>query len=405
LATVPPFALDPAATPRDARFDEPPARELKRIVGQLPRRGLDPRILRALWPLLADRPLERALVAVDALAQTLFAPDADGAFVAELRQATKPLGAARPAPGQLGVDLNTHAAATLLATVARDPSLAQRPTADLLVLAYDFHLGALDELGRRGDPLLAKPDVQTSVLAYARLLQLAHLPSLASVYLDWLGRSVGQRAAALPLCETLFDAEVPRKIPGDAVRPGDVPDAELADVAEYLLYRSLLALGDARRALAMARENARGRASERGPPSLRLDVVRAHLASIFPSAASDFAVPMARVEAACASDKLWRYAAQVRVAVASRREPGRALQLWHDYLTGFGNDYGCGYDLMQSAPEPVRRDGVRLLAREAFFLPHERAPWKLLALSLADKPAVHAAVTELDARLRAQAEP
>jgi hypothetical protein len=53
----------------------------------------------------------------------------------------------------------------------------------------------------------------------------------------------------------------------------------------------------------------------------------------------------------------------------------------------------------------VRRDGVRLLAREAFFLPHERAPWKLLALSLADKPAVHAAVTELDGRLRAQAEP
>jgi hypothetical protein len=93
------------------------------------------------------------------------------------------------------------------------------------------------------------------------------------------------------------------------------------------------------------------------------------------------------------------------VAVASRRQPERALQLWHNYLTGFGNDYGCGYDLMQSAPEAVRRDGVRLLAREAFFLPHERAPWKLLALSLADKPAVHAAVTELDGRLRAQAEP
>ena len=53
----------------------------------------------------------------------------------------------------------------------------------------------------------------------------------------------------------------------------------------------------------------------------------------------------------------------------------------------------------------MRRDGVRLLAREAFFLPHERAPWKLLAMALGDKVAVHAAVSELDGRLRAQAEP
>ena len=84
LATVPAVVLDPGATPRDARFDEPPALQLKRILGQLPRRGLDPRLVRALWPLLADRPLERGLVACDVLAQTLFAPEADAAFVVEL---------------------------------------------------------------------------------------------------------------------------------------------------------------------------------------------------------------------------------------------------------------------------------------------------------------------------------
>jgi hypothetical protein len=403
LATVPPQFLDPAATPRDARLDEPPALQPKRLLGQLPRRGLDPRLVRALWPTLAERPLERALIASDVLAQSIFSSD-DG-LVGELRQAVRRLGKARPAPGQLGVDLNAHPAATLLATVARDPALERRPTPDLLALAYEFHLGALDELGRRGDPLLAKADVRASVLAYARLLQLAHLPSLASVYLDWLSRALGQRTAALPLCETLFDAEAPRKIPGDAIRRGDVPDAELNDVAEYLVYRSLLALGDAGRAQSMAHDSFARREPDLGPPSLRLDVVRAHLGAIFPAPNGAGVVPLARVEQACCGDRLWRYAAQVRVAVAARSEPARALQLWHDYLTGFGNDYGCGYDLLQSAPEPVRRDGVRLLAREAFFLPHERAPWKLLAMSLGDKAAVHAAVTEIDGRLRAQAEP
>lgn len=398
LATAPPPLIDPTAAPPDARLVEPPATQPKRILGQMARRGLDPALVRALWPTLVARPLERALFAADVLAQSLLAPPKDDPLLGELRSAARQLGKARPGDGRLGVDLNAHSAASLVAELARDPSLARRPNADLLALAYEFHFGALDELVRRGDALLGKHEVRTSIRAYARLLQLAHLPSLASVYYDWLSRVVGWRAPALELCETLFDAEAPQKIPGDAIRKGDVPDAELNDVAEYLVYRSYLALGDPGRSLSLWRENLAKREAALGPPSLRLDVVSAHLSAIF----GQPAVPLQRVEEACAHDRLWRYAAHVRALVAVQTAPERALQLFHDYVTGFGNDFGCGFDVLRAAPEPLKRDVARLLAREAFHLPHERAPWRLLVMALGDRSSIHAAATEIDARLRAQ---
>ena len=71
----------------------------------------------------------------------------------------------------------------------------------------------------------------------------------------------------------------------------------------------------------MAHESFAQRAPELGPPSPRLEVVRAHLGAIFNRGPNGDVVPLARVEQACAGDKLWRYAAQVRVAVAARQQP------------------------------------------------------------------------------------
>jgi hypothetical protein len=112
-------------------------------------------------------------------------------------------------------------------------------------------------------------------------------------------------------------------------------------------------------------------------------------------------VPRARLDEACARDRLWRYAAHVRTMFAAQTDPN-ALQVYHDFLTAFGNDFGCGYDVLQGAPQPMRRDIGRLLAREAFHLPHERAPWKLLVIALGDRSEVHAATSEIDRRLAAQ---
>src|ERR1041385_428909 len=66
--------IDPDSAPRDARLTEPVAGDIKRILGQMARRGSDPELVRALWAKLDGRPLERALVAIDVLAQALWPP-------------------------------------------------------------------------------------------------------------------------------------------------------------------------------------------------------------------------------------------------------------------------------------------------------------------------------------------
>src|SRR6185369_4055455 len=102
-------------------------------------------------------------------------------------------GAARPSGGELGVDLNAHAARALIEQHALQPELGRTTTIELLALSYEQHLGALDELLRRDDDLLARPATRESIHAFARLAALARLPTLASVYLDWLVRGLGWR--------------------------------------------------------------------------------------------------------------------------------------------------------------------------------------------------------------------
>jgi hypothetical protein len=391
---VPPL-LDGRGVPVDARLDEPPHALPKALLAQLARRGPDPELVRALWPRLSSRPLERALFAADVLPQAIFTPS--DPLVGELRAALRRLGPARPRAGRLGVDLNAHPAAALIAAHARDPSLARRATADLLALAYDFDLGALDELLRRRDPILDQPATRQSLHAYARLCHLAHLPSLASLYLDWLSRALGHRAAALDLCESLFDAEAPEKIPGDAIRPGDLPPPELADAGEYFIYRAFVALGDPARAQTLLQENDPKRGGPAGP---RVSVVCAHLGVVFRHPR----LPLEALDATVDADRLWRYASHVRAVAAAAAGQPRAMQLMHEHVGGFGNEFGAWYDFLQAGDDKLRRDAIRVVAREALALPHAPAPWKILAMSFGDKQTVHRVTSEIDVRLRAQQE-
>jgi hypothetical protein len=385
--------IDPDVAPRDARLAEPAAGDIKRILGQMARRGSDPGLVGALWAKLEGRPLERALVAVDVLAQAIWSQREP--FLAELRAAASTLGAARPSNGELGVDLNAHPARALIERHARSPELGRAPTVNLLALSFEQHLGALDELLRRDDDLLARPATKDSVHAFARLAALARLPTLASVYFDWLVRGLGWRVPALDLCETLFDAGVAHKIPGTAIQPGDVREREERDVAEYLLYRAHLGVGDSDTANALLVKNMAERARWIGPPSLRVDVVCAHLGTLY----GHGNVPLARVETACAQDPLWRYGAKVRAIIAAKREPSRAVELFHAYLAGFGNDFDSSLAVVSLAPETVKRDVARILCREAYYLPHEPAPWKLLGLLFGVGAPI---ADEIDARLRRQ---
>jgi hypothetical protein len=376
--------------PPDARLDEPAASDIRRLLSQMSRRGCDPILVAALWAKLDNRPLERALVAVDVLNQAIL-PLQD-LFVAELRAAAQTLGAARPPPGELGIDLQAHRAQDLVAQHAVMAS--GRRTTDLLALAYDQDLSALYQLLLREDALIAQNATRESILAFAKLAALARLPTLASVYLDWLVRAVGWSPAAVELCETLFDAGVAHKIPSSMLsflhRNDELPSPDPNDTASHILYRSHLSVGDhasAHRLMSM-HNTQRPRWSSR---SQQLDVVCAHLATLYGQSEGS----LARVEAACEQQPLWRYGAKVRVIMAAARAPHRALAMYLAYLSNFGNDFDTGRSVLSLAPEDIKRDVARIICREAAYLPHDPAPWQLLGALVGNDAVGH----EIDARI------
>ena len=385
--------LHPDDGPSDPRLTGLPATDLKHLFGQMARRGHDLELVRAVWARLERRPLERALFAVDVLAQSIIPRNEP--LLLELQSRAHSLSTTRPRRGDLCIDLTAHPATSLIAQHARRSDIEAAESSDLLPLTYDFHLGALDALHQRGDTLISQVATCESIQSFARLAYLARLPTLASVYLDWLVRGVGWRVPVLDLCETLFDAGVPQKIPGTTIQPGDIPKKEERDTAEYLVYRSHIALGDLATASALLSQNMEQRPRWIGPPSYRLDAVRGHLGALF-GHSNDVNLP--RIEAVCMEDRLWRYAAKVRAIVAAARTPTRAFEMFHAFIGGFGNDYDMTFSVISLAPEQVKRDVARVLAREAFYLPHEPAVWKLLG-ALAGN---HAIADEIDERLKTQ---
>jgi hypothetical protein len=187
------------------------------------------------------------------------------------------------------------------------------------------------------------------------------------------------------------------KLPGNSIQPGDVPDDKLQDTAEYLTYRSHISVGDLDTANALLTQQMEQRPRWIGAPSLQLDAVRGHLGTLY-GHSSDVTLP--RLEIICAHDRLWQYAARVRAIVAAKRQPAHALEMFHTCVGSFGNDYAMSYAVLLVAPEQVKRDIARILAREAFYLPHEPSVWKLLGVLAGVGDPVAA---EVDARLRSQA--
>jgi hypothetical protein len=385
--------IDPNMAQKDPRLTEKPAADIKRIFGQMARRGHDAKLVAALYAKLEKRPLERALVAVDVLAQALWPPR--DPLVAQLRADAETLGDVAPPAGEVGIDLNAHPAMELLDRFARAPEIGRASETELLAYAYEQHLGVFAELHRRGDDLLARQGTRDSIQAFARLASLARLPTLASVYFDFLLRGLGWSGVALDLCEALFDAGIPHKIPGSALSAGDLSEREQRDAAEYCTFRAHIAIGDTDTANALLLQNNEQRPRWGYAPSPRVDVVRAHLGLLYEHGD----VTLSRVEAACNAEPLWRYGAMVRAIVGAKKAPSRAGDLWHAYLSAFGNDFESTFTVIRLVPEATKRDIAKVLCREAFHLPHEPAPWKLLGALFGVDREVRA---EIDARLTSQ---
>lgn len=389
----------------DPRLVEAPASGLFELLPQLVRRGLDPRLVAPLVDALgAERALEAAAVAWDALTRAIF-PKGDP-LVAQLVEIARPLATrARPAAAPdrpPGIDLN-HTPATELARTLGAPGRADESVVSLYEQALAHRLDALVELRRRGDPLVEAQGTRDSLVAFGRLLGLAHLPTWASLHLDVAARGLGARAAALPLCEVLFDAGTPERIPGNSIQRGDVPDDQLSDVAEYLTYRSWESLGETNQAYTLLEQNLKTRPRALGAPSARLQIVRAHLGTL----CRERPVSLERVETLLAAEGAWRYGARAAAVVAAAQAPvesARPAERVHAFLTGFGNDLRMWVEALSSARETAgwKREAFRMLVRECMALPHEPAAWKPLILFLGSKEQIAAAATEIDGVIAAQ---
>jgi hypothetical protein len=383
--------------PADVRLSAPPHEESMEVIGQMARRGLHPDLVRPLLKYLAERPLERGLLAWDALSSTLVP---DGEYLDELRAAAAPYQDLLPAPARSGIDLNAHPAEKLVPGGYED-----REELVLLALLNEHSLQALAELHRRKDPIVDKPNTHTSLQMMGRLWHLAHAPTLASVYLDYLSRVLDFRTAARDLCETMLDAAAAKRLPQDAVRAGDLPPELISDYAEYLTYRSYIAAVPPLQLFELMEENRKKRPPKMPAPSVQLQVVRAHVCALIKKPGP---LSLEALDQICDTHKTWRYAARVRVSVAAQVLPPRSkkpLAMVHHYLTGFGNDLHTCYEALMVGPAEAawKQEMLPMLVRELRGLPHEVGAWRALIMMIAgSKLAMMEATQEITARIEKQ---
>jgi hypothetical protein len=383
--------------PDDPRLHLVPGVRSDEMITLMVRRGADPRLIAPLLARLEGRPLERGLVAWDALKRSILPPG--DPLLAELKRAARAIAEILP-----DIDLNRWPADAIIRRFSGLEARAQDHETAILERTLEQDLSALGELVRRGDVITRRVGLLDSLRAYAGSLHLARLPLLASVYLDWITRR-GHRPAALDLCEVLFDAGAPQCIPGDAIQQGDLPAQELAEAAEYLTYRTWISLGELRHAHDLFRENEAKRPKTAPARSPRLVMVAAHLGAL----AGEKDIALSRVDRICEKDRLWRYGNQVRVIATAAQSPPDSpepLNRLHEVVSAFGNDLRMWSEaLTVGHPESAwRKESARLLGREARALPHEPALWKVMLMFLGDQPTIQRGVDQIDGLIKAQCE-
>jgi hypothetical protein len=383
--------------PKDVRLDMPPNDEALEVVGQMSRRGLHPILLRPLLKYLLERPLERGLLAWDALSSTLVP---DGELYGELRAAAGPFIDVLPAPARSCIDLNAHPAEKLIPGGYED-----KQEIVLLALANEHSLQALAELKRRKDPIVERSGTHTSLQMMGRLWHLAHAPTLAAVYLDYLSRDLGDRAAARDLCEAMFDAAAAKRLPVDAIRKDDLPPEMMSDYAEYATYRSHLTAVEPRQLFELMEKNRKQRPPKMPAPSVQLQVVRAHVCAMLKRPGP---LSLEELDQICETHKTWRYASRVRVSVAAQVLPPRSpkpLAMVHHYVTGFGADLHTLYEALMVGPAEAtwKQEMLPMLMREVAGIPHEVGVWRaIIVMIAADKPSMSQAMREITARIEQQ---
>lgn len=373
-------ALFTTVAPPDTALDAAAESDLIPLLTQMIRRGLDPALVDAAMGAFEARPLERGLIAWDALTQSTI-PDWEATRLNRLQSAAERVRDVLPPPGESGI----------LTTVAPDAVVARFVTDELRAGGVDrwldgvsiHELAAYEALrlsaGKAIDEVRAA-GMLDELRTFARLLALAHLPTLASFYLHYAWRVLGDEQALPLLCETLCDAEAPELSPASLF-----PDGKPAgDLAEYVTLRTLILRG--------APDVAFGRLGELFGGGQAPDVARLsdRIALVYAELGADLGelrVPAQRISQIAVGDRLWRYAARIAVTLALRFSPANSPlpgQAIETFVRSFGDDVRLWRAVLSrpSTDQPWFASALGVLVRETVARPHARPCWQALEYAL-----------------------
>jgi hypothetical protein len=375
----------PSPAALDAGLTTPLTTDPIVALDQLRRRGLDPRLVQVFYKWLERRPLELGLFAWDVLSGSLL-PRSEELLLARLRKAAHAVTDVLPGAGRGFVDTGRLTAQELVERVAI-PAFQEMEEKEQFDVVRFAGLAALEinvAVSEPGDADLAR--ALTAARQMARYFDLAHLPTLATFYYNYLWKRAGLREAAADYVEAMLDANAHGHYPDrdQLVVQGSVEELELLG---YMVGRFSVQNGQP----GFARDDFRNAPNpidyRKGKPAeLAKTFQRSHLVLAELMLDTDETpVPLEVINEVVKLNPAWRYAGRVRLALLARSAPPRSqqpLQLLDSFLATFGNERWVWDEMNRYSPtETDWLDGFNeRLVREVTALPHNRVAWEALGL-------------------------
>jgi len=363
------------------------------LLSAIARNGLRPELLRALADQLADRPLERGMLAWDVMNSCVF-EEHDG--IEPWRDWATSIAPQLPPNGRRGFPAAFMLAREVVDTIAVPPR--EKDDDDRLIEGMMAHELAAYSLFKKRNPdnldFVVEEKLLATTLQVARLFSLAHLPTLASLYQDYFRSQFASSQGDEDVCETLLDCGSPDFIPADQARA--------AEFATYVELRQTAAAGkqlQAKTLLATLPPDPSG-SELRG--HLGLALLRADLDVMFGGRAEQ----LPTVHDIAKKDPLWRFARRVQSRLAARQFPKGAEvpeSMFDQFVGTFGNDATFWFSMLLEAANKDKiwlRAVIGRLTSELLTNPHDVEAWRGLALFFDDTQTPTCA--ELDARIAQQ---
>lgn len=362
------------------RLQVPSHPPLDPLLTLMKRRALDPALLPSLFDVFPDRPIERALLAYDVVNAALLGAD-DDALLARVTQELAPIKPFAQTTAAVTRDHVQH----LIAAARPSPDAPTSLLDDLI--GETPSLAALLMINEVRTDFVDSPELLHGILAHAKRLELAHLPSLALAFLQILWARFASVDALDLLIEIALDHDMIHAIPQLTGT-----DARALQQQTYVLVRAACAnfnVVDAQRILDAVPSEVRQ------APHAPLILARAHVILLQEKRLDDDAVAL--VKKIVPTGVPWRFAHLVEHALDMQRAPDSVGMYLDGFITRFGNDpylWAHAADHKEARPQLLA-----LLAREIRYGSHDPHVWRAASI-LVDEG--HALNDELDRRMDTQ---